>query len=70
MESKLNVFLKSHLIEFINAGSLPKDIFLTFLYEIFLLGISTIFAYISWHLYEKQFLVLKDRFAPRADMRP
>lgn len=49
----------------VNAGGPLTRITLTFAYSLLVLGASFLLALASWHLYEKHFLALKDRLAPR-----
>jgi peptidoglycan/LPS O-acetylase OafA/YrhL len=61
----MHAWKRVEIADLVSAADPMTQLALTGAWISIILGGSTILAFASWHLYEKHFLLLKDRWAPR-----
>lgn len=61
----LHTLLQGTARPWVNGGGSTERVVLTVSYALFILATSLVMAFASWHLFEKHFLALKERLAPR-----
>lgn len=66
----LHAWLREGVAEYVNQAAPAMQLLTTTGYALAILAASSMLAFLSWHGYEKHFLRLKERWAPRASTSP
>jgi len=61
----LHALVRTDVASFVDQATPPMQIMITVGYTLAILAASTALAVVSWHVWEKHFLRLKERWAPR-----